>query len=584
MKEKRIAPLPKLTLDPEKGGKEEEEERQIITVSQNNWKIIKLLIIVMSVFLLVSIILNIVHAAQISSNKTDIESIDDELSTTKEELISTKSTYTTEIASALTSLSNEIKTTKSTLDTSIATANTDLSGKMSTTKSNLAANETDIDEEMAKVKTETAKMVNQGAAIKHLDISDKGNSEAITTIIGDIYFTWVVGAESTGGKVDMSWIVNSLVSPSSCKFSGTGISQTSISTKGTRSLSTLAEGVYVYTITCTSVDGPLISKSIYVPIPQLISSCAQLQAINTNKGKYYGLSDNIDCVGIPNFLPLGDSAAPFTGIITGFGHYIDHLTVDTSANNQGLIGVSSGCTVRDLILKNVDIGGAAGNEENIGTVVGENMGIIIDNTHVRTGSVRGQKEVGGLIGKCSTENMISNITNSSVDLAVIGDVNTGGLIGNSLYVIIKTSFSKGTVSANGDYSGGLIGWVQTPTEITDSYSAVQFLGIGTWKGGLLGKLLNYQLLRNCFFVGIITPLTNAGGVAAYSEDSNVGEGLFWDTTTSLLSVALNGDKLGDGYATAGMKDIATYVNYDFIAIWQDNDGGYPSLKWEVNIP
>lgn len=76
-------------------------------------------------------------------------------------------------------------------------------------------------------------------------------------------------------------------------------------------------------------------------------------AAKVNAGESFAnatLCNDIDCQGI-NWTPIGTESNPFRGEINGQGFSIKNLTINTSANNQGLIGwANGGAHIKDLII------------------------------------------------------------------------------------------------------------------------------------------------------------------------------------------------------------------------------------------
>ncbi len=70
----------------------------------------------------------------------------------------------------------------------------------------------------------------------------------------------------------------------------------------------------------------------------------------------FELDGDIDMRDKPTFFPLAD----FTGTLDGKGHTIANLTIHETSVHSGLIGSLEAGIVRNLSLKNVDVGGAGG--------------------------------------------------------------------------------------------------------------------------------------------------------------------------------------------------------------------------------
>jgi filamentous hemagglutinin family protein len=105
-----------------------------------------------------------------------------------------------------------------------------------------------------------------------------------------------------------------------------------------------------------------------------------LQGINNNLSGHYALGNNIDASATDTwnagagFMPIGTSAAPFTGTFEGLGHTISDLTIDRpTTSDVGLIGKSGkAAVIRDVGL----IGGSVSGSGYVGALVGQSGGAV----------------------------------------------------------------------------------------------------------------------------------------------------------------------------------------------------------------
>ena len=104
-------------------------------------------------------------------------------------------------------------------------------------------------------------------------------------------------------------------------------------------------------------EAAAISGSGTAESPYVITSAAELQAVNDDLDAYYVLGNNISLNG-QNFEPIGNEwDGPFTGTLDGKGFTISYLTVKrTDLKYAGLFGYMEG-TVQNLKLANVNISG-----------------------------------------------------------------------------------------------------------------------------------------------------------------------------------------------------------------------------------
>jgi len=346
--------------------------------------------------------------------------------------------------------------------------------------------------------------------------------------------------------------------------------------------------------------------------PYLIATADQLYNVRNHLDKHFGQIADLDLSGYRSgsgWAPIGTSTNTFTGTFDGNGHTIKGLYIaQVGASNNyipaGLFGYTEAeAEICNLALKSVDVIGCY----YVGSLVGNNSGDI-SNVSV-SGSVTGEWDTGGLVGRnngsligsCFMGDVTGTkkieygdwtgglvgynrgaITNCWADATVVSEGDSvGGLVGESLTEgIITGSCSAGTVTAN-DYTGGLTG--SNSGEITACYSLCTVNG-GLDVGGLVGG--NSGPITDSFAAGAVAGTNRIGGLVGSSMDATV-TGCYWDKETSLLNTSAG----GTGKTTAEMKQLATFENWDFVAIWDINasfNDGYPFLRWQnteaVTVP
>ncbi len=265
--------------------------------------------------------------------------------------------------------------------------------------------------------------------------------------------------------------------------------------------------------------------------PFIITDCSELQEMASDLGAYYELSGDIDCTATENwnsgkgFAPIGDgSGGPFTGHFDGNGHTITNLsivradddpaTVD-NANNQefvGLFGYTSGASVQNVTLEHA--------------------------------KVKGYRLVGGLIGRMQN----GTLTNSSVNVTTADNDCTatpdqggqcvwspdgqyvGGLVGFLTgNATISYSHSGGVVKGSSSAVGGLVGYQTGTSSITTSTSAASVTG-SQYVGGAVGVVaVDSATLTDVYATGNVSaqlaggvdsfPGMYAGGLVGYIADA-----------------------------------------------------------------
>ncbi|HEX3043402.1 MAG TPA: GLUG motif-containing protein [Bacillota bacterium] len=212
-----------------------------------------------------------------------------------------------------------------------------------------------------------------------------------------------------------------------------------------------------------------------------------------------------------------------------------HATGNTEGNSfmGGLIGNNYGTVT--LCYATGTVTGIGSNKVGIGGLVGENYSANISQSHA-TGNVSGTEGIGGLFGS----NYGGSISRCYATGSVNGTRTVGGLVGRAYDSTITNSYATGSVTGD-EIGGGLVSYCIG--NITNSYAAGHVTVTTGDTGGLVG-----------YIYGDIT-------------------GCYYDTNTSGQTDTGNGDPK----TTAEMKQQATFVGWDFTAIW-DITTGYPFLR------
>jgi hypothetical protein len=147
---------------------------------------------------------------------------------------------------------------------------------------------------------------------------------------------------------------------------------------------------------------------------------ADIDAADTHNWNDEGTSEDIK----EGCLSIGNSTTHFTGQYNGQSFIISNLFINRS--NQcfiGFFGWINNCNLSNIRLQEVDITG----QSPVGALIGiASFDVQVSNCNV-SGSVRGMRSTGGLIGKAYGTNMTS-----SYSLAhIYAETNFGGLIGDN---------------------------------------------------------------------------------------------------------------------------------------------------------
>lgn len=212
----------------------------------------------------------------------------------------------------------------------------------------------------------------------------------------------------------------------------------------------------------------------------------------------------------------------------------------------------SGCVLNEGVLMGVNnVGGCCG--ENKGS---HNNGNSISDTYIHA-NISGSNYVGGLCGLSETYYHTINLNNCGFLGEIKGSSNVGGLVGKlersntqrNPNDVIQKCFAIGSISATGDYAGGLIGsdlsiWAYIFTKCYDNYHSGPVTG-ADYVGGLVGYK-EYGEISNCYAIGSVAGRRYVGGLMGYQEGS----------TTLKKSVAIN------TRVTATTGDVNRMVGYN----------------------
>ncbi len=367
--------------------------------------------------------------------------------------------------------------------------------------------------------------------------------------------------------------------------------------------------------------------------PRQLSSCGDLELLNTHPDDYFEITTDITCTGM--WTAIENS---FTGNLDGQDHTIDGIQIGD--NGIGVMGffrsIGSGGVVKNLSFTNFDIfllgyqtvGGVAGASageidgvhvqgnvgggQSVGGLVGINNGGYIHdsstNVHVEadshfvgglvgsnegagpliedssaTGDVEGNENVGGLIGLASSSTTVRNSF-------ATGDVECirfcGGLVGGSVGGTYERDFATGDVEATTDFAGGFVGY-SDQNSITNSYArgdATAPTQVGSF-GAAFG---NNNPVSFLYGTGEVTATGDEAVVGGLFPDTAgpFSDHSYWDVDTTGIGEPGDLDPThAVGKSTSVMKSEDTFVDWDFEDIWAINpftNDGYPYLINNIN--
>ena len=330
--------------------------------------------------------------------------------------------------------------------------------------------------------------------------------------------------------------------------------------------------------------GPFLHGDGSSDHPYQITTCTQLQAMNTSLSSHYILENDIDCSGtsswnanpdewvdgvvggtlIPDtygavthtdivvvnngyagFVPVGTTGAAFTGTLDGNNKTISHLWIFRKGTQyNGIFGEADSATIQNLTITNSNIVGGG--------------------------------YTGGLAG-CVSAGTISHITLSSNMVRTYLAYDGGGLSGiiTNGAVISHITNTGGVVHGSGDIIGGLVGSFNNAT-LGDSSSSADV--DGGWEiGGIFGELLGGSTITNTHASGgVITDNrseyiqmktgNDAGGFVGYINTATITNSYTTDTVNSTgdysggFAGVISNAQISNSYATGAVNGIQETVN------------------------
>ena len=261
-------------------------------------------------------------------------------------------------------------------------------------------------------------------------------------------------------------------------------------------------------------EAAAISGSGTEESPYVITSAAELQAVNDDLDAYYVLGNNISLSG-RTFEPLGNEwDGPFTGTLDGKGFTVSYLTVNrTDLKYAGLFGYMEG-TVQNLKLDNINISGGR-----------------------YAGGVAGAVGVGGLITDCEVLSGSVSVSGSPMEMAA------GGITGLCEGTVTRCSNGASVMATHqakvDNYAGGIIGYLRSDITVEqchnsgyveaatssnqDSNHSYSYAGAG----GIIGRIENYRVqIIGCANSAAEIRVTNGhyrfiGGIVGFASISEI---------------------------------------------------------------
>lgn len=279
---------------------------------------------------------------------------------------------------------------------------------------------------------------------------------------------------------------------------------------------------------------------------KLVSTAADLQAIDNDLTVNYMLANDIDMTGV-TFTPIGNdgssAAKAFSGKFDGIGHVLKNLTINV---NYGTVGLFSQIS---------------GKVENVG---------------LEEGSISGGGAVGGIAGQVLKTGVIQNVYNNKVS---VNGTNSGigGLVGNIQGGKILNAYNTGdvtlTLSVSSDFrwAGGIVGctgW-NSGTTIKNVYNTGKVTSNVSMVGGIVGQLDKYgDVIENAYNTGAVSGSGVVGGIVGNYNSGQVKNAFYTQ----------GGGRYGTAKTEAEMKQAATFTSWGTVI---SSDGVDRSAAWRI---
>ena len=305
----------------------------------------------------------------------------------------------------------------------------------------------------------------------------------------------------------------------------------------------------------------------------------KLLAENVNNGEayantYFKLTADID-LKKEEWTPIGtlqgEEVRPFQGTFDGGGHQITKLKI-TGGRYAGLFGYTKGA-----VIKNCNVTGEVNGYNHTGGIVGD-AGI---NTKILNCSFQGNVEgngedKGGIVGSTSDG---CEVSGCFVTGTVTGEKFVGGIAGWGVGTI-KNCYALADVTARTAIAGGIAGYYCSNFTIENCYYSGR-VSVSDYAGGIAGSA-NTGTIQNCVSLAESVTGSNANRIAGYNDNATLTNNYAW-SGTKIKGNPVSADDAG-GVNGANLTYTGGTLSEQFSEIfkndsaWKFTDNGLPILK------
>jgi hypothetical protein len=282
--------------------------------------------------------------------------------------------------------------------------------------------------------------------------------------------------------------------------------------------------------------------------PYSICAVEHLENVSTAPAARFVLTRDLNLCGVEDFVPLGATSSSseiggFSGEFDGDGYALEGLVIDrgtvalgTAEDHVGLFSSLHGATVKDLTLRDFTVLGG----NYVGTLAGEAGTSVPDDTWIEGvvvdgGSVTAEGDyAGGLFGWMQLSDLLAVRTSCTVT----GQSFVGGLAGFTWSNTVTRSSAHGAVTANVNEAGGLFGRTNEDS-VFQSWATSDVSGVSR-VGGLIGQVTSSDSVRESYASGNVTGESRIGALVG----SATGLPFDIDNCYALGTVTATGEEVG----------------------------------------
>ena len=244
---------------------------------------------------------------------------------------------------------------------------------------------------------------------------------------------------------------------------------------------------------------------------------------------------------------------------------LKNITINKSNGEVGIFSKTNGATIKNLVVIDANVN-VTGNNNQVGILVGQMRGGVIEQCAIIGGSVYGHEHIGSVVGNIGASGVVRNCYSTAI---VNGSAWVGGIVGltdRSGTNIIEKCYNTGAVTNRSNGSGGIVGRAEANPEakpqVQNNVNLASKIAGNNDRHRVVGVKESDAVLSNNYSLSSTLIGTNP----VYSTDANSQHG---------ADITANQARTQSFYAGLG---------WDFTestGVWQIDEGNaYPTLQME----